>query len=202
MKYQQVASQNLSKSLKFFHPTIPFLVTTKNEGDSLNIAPFSWGNPVSYSPPKMSLALYNKSPDKSESLKNIKREREYVVNFINKNMTPKLARASFDYPENFNKFDELEFEPVEAKSIETPGIKRAMAHMECEVDFIRKTGDHDLIIADIVAANFIPDNYTEEFILDLNKVSPLIHLDQMSKGNGEFHFVINSDGCAIYDVGK
>jgi len=57
----------------------PILCTTKNNDGSDHVAPFSWINPVSHKPPRIALALLN-SPKKQQSLENIERSAEFVVN--------------------------------------------------------------------------------------------------------------------------
>ncbi len=200
MEFKNVKENELHKSLTLLQPTMPFLVTTLNEDNSVNIAPFAWGTPISLSPPMMSLALGNKPPYKADSLINIERTGEYVVNLVNQDLTRRLVEASYEYSDGVNKFEELKFQQVDSKKIKTPGIQQARAHIECKVKYMNETGDHKLIISDIVAASFNPDFYTGNMLLDVEKASPIVHLEQYTKSDGQVHVLINTDGNRVFDI--
>ncbi len=200
MGFDTIKDKELYKSLTLFQPTMPFLVTTLNEDNSVHIAPFAWGTPISLSPPMMCLALGNKASFKSDSLVNIERTGEYVVNLVNQDLTRKLVQASHEYSEGVKKFEKLEFCPVESNKLDTPGIKEARAHIECRVKYINETGDHKLIVSDIVAASFNPDYYTGNLLLDVEKAKPIIHLEQYTQSNGQIHVLINTNGNRVFDI--
>ena len=91
MKKNMDASE-LKKSILLMQPTRPILCTTKNEDGSNHVAPFSWINPVSFDPPRVALALCSK-PKKQQSLQNIERTGEFVVNLPDANVVEKLVEA-------------------------------------------------------------------------------------------------------------
>lgn len=198
MDFKSIKNEELHKSIILFQPSMPFLVTTLNKDGSINIAPFSWGNPVSQFPPMMSLALLNK-PQKQNSLKNIERTGELVFNLVDISIAEKVVAASYKY-KNKNKFVELGFTPVSSKKINTSGIIEARACIECKVKYLKETGDHMLIISEIVAASFKPDYYSGGLLMDLRKTKPLIHLEQYTVENGQVHVFIDTSSCKVLNV--
>ncbi len=199
MDFKNINQEELHKSITLLQPSMPFLVTTLNRDNSINIAPFSWGTPISQYPPMMSLALLNK-PQKQDSLKNIERTGELVFNLVDISIAERVISASYEYSKNVNKFIELNFKPVSSKKIKTPGISEARAHIECKVNFLRETGDHMLIVSEIVAASFNEEYYSGNLLIDLRKTKPLIHLEQYTREDGQVHVFIDTAGCKVLDV--
>lgn len=199
MSFKSFKKNEIHKSLILLQPGMPFLVTTLNKDDSINIAPFSWGTPISQYPPMMSLALLNK-PQKQDSLKNIERTGELVFNLIDIGIAERVIAASYEYGENVNKFVELNFKPVSSEKIKTPGITESRAHIECKVNFLKETGDHMLIVSEIVAASFNPDCYSGNLLINLRKTKPLIHLGQYAGEDGQIHVFVDTAGCIVLDV--
>jgi flavin reductase (DIM6/NTAB) family NADH-FMN oxidoreductase RutF len=199
MGFKSIKQEELYKSIVLLQPSMPFLVTTLNKNNSINIAPFSWGTPISQYPPMMSLALLNK-PLKQDSLKNIERTGELVFNLIDIGIAERVVAASYEYSENVNKFVELNFKSISSEKIKTPGITEARACIECKVKFLKETGDHMLIVSEIVAASFNPDYYSGNLLIDLIKTKPLIHLEHYMRENGQVHVFVDTAGCKILDV--
>ena len=199
MGFKNIKQEELHKSIILLQPSMPFLVTTLNKDNSINIAPFSWGTPISHYPPMMCLALLNK-PQKQDSLKNIERTGELVFNLIDMSIAERVVAASYEYNENVNKFVELNFKPVISEKIKTPGITEARAHVECKVKFLKETGDHMLIVSEIIAASFNPDYYSGNLLIDLRKTKPLIHLEQYTREDDQVHVFIDTAGCKVLDI--
>ncbi|PKP61655.1 hypothetical protein CVT91_02445 [Candidatus Atribacteria bacterium HGW-Atribacteria-1] len=199
MGFKNIKQEELHKSIILLQPSMPFLVTTLNKDSSINIAPFSWGTPISQYPPMMCLALLNK-PQKQDSLKNIERTGELVFNLIDMSIAERVVAASYEYNENVNKFVELNFKPVISEKIKTPGITEARAHVECKVKFLKETGDHMLIVSEIIAASFNPDYYSGNLLIDLRKTKPLIHLKQYTREDDQVHVFIDTAGCKVLEI--
>lgn len=199
MNFEKIEKDFIYRSLELLQPSMPFLVTTLNEDKSINIAPFSWGTPISQFPPMFALALLNK-PKKQDSLKNIEREKEFVVNVVNLNIAKRLVESSYEYPEGIIKFEELGFSLFNSLKIKTPGITECRAHIECFVEFLKETGDHMLIVSHIVSANYNPKYFSGNLLLDLDKASPVVHLAQYRLENSQIHIFIEQTGLKVLDV--
>lgn len=198
MGFKKIKNDELHKSITLLQPSMPFLVTTLNDNNSINIAPFSWGTPVSQYPPMMSLALLNK-PKKQDSLKNIERMGEFVCNLIDISIAERAIAASYEYREN-NKFVILNFAPAHSEKIKTPGITEARAFIECRTKFLKEVGDHMLIISEIVGASFNPDYYSGGLLMDLRKTKPLIHLEQYVVKDGQVHVFVDTSCCKALNI--
>lgn len=167
------------------------MVTTRNVNNSLNVAPFSWVTPISANPPMIALALLSK-PKKQNSLINIERTREFGVNVPQIELINKVVLASFDYPKEESKFEVLNFMPENPVCINTKLIASCKANLECKLKKIELTGDHTLLIADIIAIHYNENYFNKNLILDLTKATPCLHMQKYDLKNGQKHiFLLN-----------
>lgn len=177
------------KTHNLFRPERPMLVTSKNENDSLNVAPFSWITPISAQPLYLVLALLT-LPKKQDSLKNIERTGEFGVGLPQIDLAEKLVQSSFDYPKDVSKFEFLSFTEERPVKISTGLIKECRANFECEVEKSELIGDHTLLIAKVLAVHYIKELYLPDLIINLNKAIPCIHYKKSLYKNGEKHIFI------------
>lgn len=187
------SSDDLFSSITFFRPNRPVLVTTRDRDGTTHVAPFAWCIPASAFPPMVTLALLHK-PRKQHSLVNIQRDGEFVVNLPGHDLSADLVRASYRYPAGVHKIGilGLEFEP--AQCLDVPVIKQSRAHVECRLKTSLVTGDHILLVADVVAASYAPAQYEDAFILDVKKYPPCLHLGHRPLQGGQAHtFIVDGE---------
>jgi flavin reductase (DIM6/NTAB) family NADH-FMN oxidoreductase RutF len=161
--------------IPLLQPSRPVLVTTRFKDGRINVAPFAWCNPVSTNPPMLILALASK-PRRQRSLLNILRDPQFVVNLPGAELAERMARASFFYPKGINKLEFLSFKNAQAEEVEVPILTECRAHIECRLTEAIPTGDHTLLIADVVAASYQSEFYDGNMILKTERTSPLLHL--------------------------
>jgi gluconolactonase len=199
MDKTSLPSTELGNSITFFRPNRPVLVTTCNRDGTVHVAPFAWCIPASYDPPMVSLALLS-NPRKQHSLVNIERDRQFVVNLPGYDVSPDLVRASYRYPAGVYKAGILGFEFGPAQRMEVPLIKGARAHVECRLKTSLVTGDHTLLVADVVAASYASEQYQEGFILDVEEYPPCLHLGHRATPTGQAHSFIVRGGVTSLDL--
>ena len=184
-------STELCNSIALFRPNRPVLVTTLDRDGTVHVAPFAWCVPASYNPPMVILALLSR-PRKQHSLINIERDRQFVVNIPGSDLSAELVRASYRYPAGVYKAGILGFEFSPAQRVDVPLIKRCRAHVECRLKTKVVTGDHTLLVADVVDASYAPEQYREGFIIDIENYSPCLHLGHIAHPDGQSHTFIDA----------
>lgn len=189
----------LCNSITFFRPNRPVLVTTRDRDGTVHVAPFAWCVPASYDPPIVTLALLAR-PRKQHSLVNIERDREFVVNLPGHDLSADLVRASYRYPAGVYKVGILGFEFSPSQRVTVPHIKAARAHVECRLKTSLATGDHTLLVADVVAASYASEQYHAGFILDVEKYPPCLHLGHRQTPVGQVHSFIVGDSVESLDL--
>lgn len=196
---QDIAKEKIGDSVFLLQPSKPILCTTKNEDNTDHVAPFSWLIPVSNKPPRVGLALLN-TPNKQHTLINIEREGEFVINVPDINIIDKLVEASYFLLENTNKFDRSGFTRLVSKVVTPPSIMECRAHLECKVLNIIKTGDHSLVIGDVVWARFDDQAFTPDLLIKLENFTPVIHLKNYKMEDYQAHVFLSPSESRIIEV--
>lgn len=192
MKYSLNLDQGC-RATDFLQPSRVVLCTSKNEDGSDHIAPFGWCSPVSQNPPKLMIAIHQ-LPKKSKTLINIERSNEFVINLPPLNIAQVAIETSVSIPEGKSKFDRSGFTRLESKIVKPVCVNECAASLECKVSNISYTGDHALIIGDILFTHYDSRYFGEDGLWKLDKSIPLIHLGHKNLTDVvQEHYLI--DGC-------
>ena len=97
-----------------------------------NLAPFSYFNVFSASPPLLAFAPGNSK----HTLANIKETKECVVNMVNFDIVQQMNVASGEYPKGVNEFIKAGLTPIESMVVKPFRIKESPVQMECVVEQI------------------------------------------------------------------
>ncbi|MBA1336563.1 MAG: hypothetical protein HPY66_2998 [Firmicutes bacterium] len=194
-----ILAERIHDSVFLLQPSRPILCTTKNEDGSDHVAPFSWVNPVSHKPPRLALALLN-SPRKQHSLENIERTGEFVINIPSLDFADKLVECSYKTKSGENKFERSGFKRLESLKVQPPGILECKAHLECKLYSRVVTGDHTLLIADIVHARYDGEAYSPNLMIKLDKFSPAIHVLNYNLEESQIHVFLKPGGAHVTEV--
>ncbi len=186
-------------SVFLLQPSRPILCTTKNEDGTDHVAPFSWIHPASHKPPRVSLALMSK-PQKQKSLQNIERTGEFGVNIPDLSMAEKLVECSFSTKFGENKFDRSGFTRMPSAVIEPNCIMECRANLECKVFRLVDAGDHTIIIADIVYAQYDEEAFSRNFLINTRNFRPVIHLQNFNLEKSQVHVFLSADSTQTVEV--
>lgn len=197
MSKKALAANNLVSSIALFRPNRPVVVSTLDRDGTPHLAPFSWCKPVSAFPPMVTLALLS-SPRKQHSLINIEREGEFIVNLPGIEFAPQLVQSSYRYPIGVRKAGLVDCTFKPSQALRTPIVGECLAHVECKLVDTLITGDHTLLIAEVVAGSYLEQQYRESFILDVDKYPACLHLGHRAYEHGQIHiFMDNHDLMAV-----
>jgi len=192
MKYSLNPDQGY-RAIDYLQPSRPILCTSKNLDGSDHIAPFGWCSPVSQNPPKLMVAIHQ-LPKKSTTLVNIERTNEFVINLPQLNIAQAAMETSIKILKGQNKFDRSGFTRQESECVEPVCVVECAASLECKVSQIIYTGDHALIIGDILCAHYDSKYFDSDGLWKLDESIPLIHLGHKNISEVlQEHYLI--DGC-------
>jgi flavin reductase (DIM6/NTAB) family NADH-FMN oxidoreductase RutF len=150
-------------------PTI--IVTTVNKGGEVNAAPFSFTMPVSMNPPLIAFA----SVTTHHTYKNIEETGEFVVNIPNEDILKELWITGEKFPQEVNEIEKAGLTQIASKKVLPPKIGECIASIECKVQWIKKAGDHDIIVGESVQVE-VQENMLKEGLLDVENAKPVLHL--------------------------
>lgn len=150
-------------------PTI--IVTTVNLKGQVNAAPFSFTMPVSMVPPLIAFA----SILSHHTYKNIEETQQFVINIPGEDILEKLWITGEKFPPGVNELEKAGLTPLSSDLVKPPSIAECTAHLECEVKWIKKAGDHQIIVGEVLKVH-ADKNALKDGLLNAEQVKPLLHL--------------------------
>lgn len=150
---------------KLLYPRPTYLVTCAFNGKS-NINTIDWMTPVSVKPPALAIAVGNQT----QTLDLISRSKEFVLAVPPDSMKEVVLGCAKTSGKFIDKFEEFGIQTAKAQNVEAPLVAGAISQLECKVLQMMNSGDHTIILGEVVETHF-----PEE---DRNSASPLFN-----KGN-------------------
>lgn len=194
-----VTPPNLGKSIFLLQPSRPIFCTTKNDNGTDHVAPFSWIMPISCTPPRVAFAFQNERGKKlSQSLTNVLREREFVVNMPRFGQEHELVQSSYGLVNHACKFDRTGY-TRENSGVAAKRIMECTASLDCKVFLtLDSGGDHTLILADVVGAVYEDAYYDENLCPSIPDLLPLINLKEFRFDDRQEHVFVKT--CETYRI--
>lgn len=150
-------------------PTI--IVSTVNNKGEVNAAPFSFAMPVSMDPPLIAFACVRTH----HTYRNIMETGQFVVNIPGENILNEVWITGKKFPAEVNEIEEAGLTQIPSKRVLPPKIGQCVASIECKVLWIKKAGDHDIIVGESLCLE-VQENALKEGLLDVLEVKPILHL--------------------------
>lgn len=109
------------------------VISTRNVDGSNNLAPFSFFTAISAQPMIIAFCPMIRSSDGQfkDTVKNILREREFVVNFCTETNYEKINLASTELPYGEDEFTFAGLTPMDSDLIKAKRVKESPVHFEC-----------------------------------------------------------------------
>lgn len=118
------------------------VVSSRNEDGSNNVAPFSFFTGVSAKPFIVAFAplIRTSTGTKKDTLINIEREKEFVINFVTEDNADKINMASAELEYGQDEFLHAGLTPLEADVVKAKRVKESPIHFECKLRDILSYG--------------------------------------------------------------
>lgn len=109
------------------------VISTRNIDGSNNLAPFSFFTAVSASPMIIAFCpmIRTSTGEFKDTVKNILREREFVVNFCTEGNYEKVNLASTELPYGEDEFKLTGLTPIPSHTVKAMRMKESPVHFEC-----------------------------------------------------------------------
>lgn len=107
-------------------------VSTIDAQGVTNLAPFSYFNLLSNSPPTVVFSCVNPA-DRSEkdTLGNVRATGQFVINMVSRELLELMHRSSAPWPAGTSEFEHLRIDPVASAHVRPPRVRAAPAALEC-----------------------------------------------------------------------
>ena len=158
---------------------IAFISTVSPEG-VVNLAPFSYFNGVSSTPPVLSVAIGPKRGGVSkDTIRNIEATGELVINVVPRAIAELMVKTSGDYDPDVSEFDVSGLTRVPSQLVRPPRVGECPIAFECRCLQVVKVGAQDmatsLVLAEVVLLHVSDDVLTDGRV-DPRKVDPVARL--------------------------
>jgi len=172
--------------------------STIDENGVANIAPYSFFNCFSSNPPIVVFSSNRRVSNNTtkDTLSNIEKNMEVVINVVNHAIVRQMAIASVDFPTEQSEFDKSGLTKLASEKVAPFRIAESPAHLECKVQEIIPLGDQGgaghLIICKVVMMH-VAENVLDED----GKINPH-KIDLMGRMGRAFY--VRASGDAVMPI--
>jgi len=131
-------------------------VSTLNDNGSVNAAPFSFFNGVSSNPPALMFSIgFTSKGEKKDTLRNIERTKEFVVNSVAEWMVEPMNFSSAEYPYGISELEMVGLGSIPSEVVSPPRIKESPLHFECRLHSLQQVGRQEAGAATVVIGEIV-----------------------------------------------
>ena len=150
---------------------IAWVSTTSPQGVD-NLAPYSFFNVVSVSPPVVMFAPVD-DPDSPEGLKdtprNVRETEEFVVNVVTEPLAEAMNATSATLPAGESEFDRAELERAESRAVGPPRVAGTPVAFECSLYELIPVGGSTMVLGEVEWVH-VADGATTDGKVDVTKL--------------------------------
>jgi tetratricopeptide (TPR) repeat protein/flavin reductase (DIM6/NTAB) family NADH-FMN oxidoreductase RutF len=167
-------------------------VCTQSKDGVVNLAPFSFFQMVTGTPPTLMISpLLQSDGSLKDTTRNIIETGEFVVNLVSHGMREKMNETSFSFPASVSEIEQCGIATLPAKRVQVPRVAGVPVSLECRVASVLpypadKPSCH-IILGEVLIAH-IDDGVLDEH----GRIDPR-RLDLISRMGGDWYGRINSD---------
>jgi flavin reductase (DIM6/NTAB) family NADH-FMN oxidoreductase RutF len=153
-------------------------ISTVSRAGVVNLAPYSFFNMVSSSPP---FVLFS-SADRKDSQRNAEETGEFVCNFASYELKDAMNASSAPFPPDASEPERIGLEMTASRQVRPPRVARSPAALECKyfktVELISADGKRNrssVVIGEVVGI-YIDDRVIVDGMLDIRRMRPVARL--------------------------
>lgn len=143
-------------------------VSTIGSDGSRNLAPFSFFNAFSFSPPTVGVAPGSRRGVNKDSLRNIKETGEFVISVVNEELAERANACSAEFPPEVDEWEVANVTPAESRDVRPSRVDESPVSFECRAFQIVDLGPDDIptnsLVLGRVSCIHIDDDAIEEGI--------------------------------------
>ena len=150
-------------------------VSTTGAGGVNNLAPFSFFNAFGADPPMIGFAPGFKSITKSgdelirvpkDTMRNIVETKEFVVNFVSRNLAEQMNQTSGDYPPDVSEFEKSAVTTAPSSLVKPPRVAESLVSFECKLIQLIQHGNNNLVLGEVIGMHLVDNVVTDQFNID------------------------------------
>lgn len=155
-------------------------ISTRDANGIDNLAPYSFFNAVSYSPPQVMFSSTGGKEDREiskDSVANIMEIGAFCVNIVSSDMRDKMNSTSLPLDYHIDEFEYCGIKRSECELISCSRVSESPANLECRlVEIVKLPGKANVAVFGEVIGIHIRDEYLKDGLFDTLKSRPLARL--------------------------
>jgi flavin reductase (DIM6/NTAB) family NADH-FMN oxidoreductase RutF len=156
-------------------------ISTVDENDINNLAPFSYFNAVGEDPPHIMFSTVRGNNTNKDTLNNILYSGQFVVNMVTEELAEQMNTTSQSVASTVDEFQLANLTPVPSIKIKPMRVKESPISFECELVhhyFLEhhKNGGACVLIGRIVMMHFADDVVMDNYKINLETYKPIARL--------------------------
>lgn len=155
-------------------------VSTQDANGVRNLAPYSFFNGTSYTPPQVMFAstgTKDDQPEGKDSLANIRETGVFCINIVEEAMRDAMNVSTTGFGKDVDEFERAGLEAAQCDTIACPRLVGAPASMECRMtQIVEQLGENNFIIMGEVTGIHMRDDCLVDGIFDVTTFRPLARL--------------------------
>jgi flavin reductase (DIM6/NTAB) family NADH-FMN oxidoreductase RutF len=133
-------------------------VTSQNQDGVVNLAPFSFFNVVSSSPPCVVFSVGLKGGgEPKDTARNILNNREFAVNLVTEDLFDAMNLSAADFPPEQSELAAANLHVAPSIRIKVPRVEEALVSLECKLHGEHTLGTSTLFIGEVVMFHVADD---------------------------------------------
>jgi flavin reductase (DIM6/NTAB) family NADH-FMN oxidoreductase RutF len=151
------------------------LVSSLDEKNVRNLAPFSYFTACSSNPPVVVFCpiLRPAPPQAKDTLRNVLATREFVVNIVSEDFAQGMNATAAQVPPEVDEFELSGLTPIPSELIKPPRVGESPIHMECRllqtVQVSDKPGGGTLVLGEVLRFH-VREDLIDDFRIDPDKL--------------------------------
>jgi flavin reductase (DIM6/NTAB) family NADH-FMN oxidoreductase RutF len=151
------------------------LVSSLDQGNVRNLAPFSYFTACSSNPPVVVFCpiLRPVPPLAKDTLRNVQDTGEFVVNIVSEEFVERMNATSAQVAPEVDEFELSGLTPMPSELIKPPRVAESHIHMECRLLQVVQVGDQpgggSLVLGQVLRFH-VREDFIENFRIDPDKL--------------------------------
>jgi len=146
-------------------------ISTKDENNVNNLAPFSFFNVVGEDPPHVMFSTVRTGNKNKDTLNNVLVNKEFVVNLVTEELVEQMNLTSKNVNSDVDEFVLANLTPIVSQTIKPMRVAEAKAHFECEMVHHYFLEDHSNGGACVIIGKIKMIHVSDEILLDNFKIN-------------------------------
>ena len=155
-------------------------ISTLDADGAANLAPYSFFNAFSDSPPMVAYGSGRQKlgiDERKDSLANIRETGEFVVNFVSYDLRDAMNVSSQHFPAGTDEFEQAGLTKAACQTVSAPRVAEAPASFECKLwKILELPGGQNFMVIGQVTGIHIDETMIRDGAYDLRLVKPLARL--------------------------